>query len=213
MIQRFGRLMPVLFLLACTTFSALPVLAQPGNAGFEITPFVGYRFEGNVTIGDEFESIFEEGVDIDEGESFGVILDIPLTSGLQLEFLGSRQSTVAIRNGGIFNPTFEIGDIDVTYAHVGVAYNWRFGQVTPFIAAGVGATILDPDAPGSDDDTRASASLGGGVKIHLAEHFGLRLEGRGYWTDTEDGDRDDRCCRDEGGLFQGEALAGLVFSW
>lgn len=200
-------------LFAGFAFSSPPVAAQSRGAGFELTPFVGYRFEGNVTIGDAFESIFDEGVDIDRGESFGLILDIPLTSGLQLEFLGSRQSTQAVRNGGIFNPTVEIADLDVTYAHVGVAYNWRFGQVTPFIAGSVGATILEPDLPRSSNETRGSASLGGGIKIHLGEHLGIRLEGRGYWTDTEDGNDRDNCCEDQGGLFQGEALAGLSFSW
>jgi|CXWL01.1.fsa_nt_gi opacity protein-like surface antigen len=209
-IERLFRLAPASLLVA---FAALPAAAQSSDASFELTPYFGYRFEGNVTIGDSFDSIFDEGVDIDEGESFGVILDIPLTHGLQLEFLGSRQSTQAIRSGGIFNPSIDIADIDVTYAHVGLAYNWRFGQVTPYLAGSVGATILDPDLPNSDNETRASASLGGGVKIHLAEHVGIRLEGRAFWTDTEDGNGDDRCCEDEGGLFQGEALAGLIFSW
>lgn len=198
--------------LVALAFSSLPAFAQGGPGGFELTPFGGYRFEGNVTIGDQFESIFDEGVDIDEGASYGVILDIPLSSGWQLEFLGSRQSTQAIRDGGLFNPRRAVADLDVTYAHVGVAYNWRFGQVTPFFAGSVGATLLDPDLPNADSETRASASLGGGVKVRLGEHIGVRLEGRGFWTDTEDGGNDD-CCQDEGGLFQGEALAGLVFSW
>lgn len=199
-----------LALFALAVFPAVAASAQSGD--FELTPFVGYRFEGNVTIGDAVDSIFDEDVDLDEGESFGIILGIPLSSGWQLEFLGSRQSTQAVRDGGLFNPRREVADLDVTYAHVGVAYNWRFGQVTPFIAGSVGATILDPDSARADNETRASASLGGGLKIHLAEHVGIRLEGRGFWTDTEDGEQDD-CCEDEGGLFQGEALAGLVFSW
>lgn len=199
-----------LSLVALAVCPAFAASAQRGD--FELTPFAGYRFEGNVTIGDAFESIFDEDVDIEEGESFGVILGIPLSSGWQLEFLGSRQSTQAVRDGGLFNPRREVADLDVTYAHVGIAYNWRFGHVTPFVTGSVGATILDPASSQADNETRGSASLGGGIKIHLAEHIGIRLEGRGYWTDTEDGERDD-CCEDEGGLFQGEALAGLVFSW
>jgi hypothetical protein len=80
---------------------------------------------------------------------------------------------------------------------------------------------LKPDIRGVSADNRFSASAGVGVKIPINPNFGIRLEGRGYFTsldnNTGDNGRCDyyRCYNDYYGhdLYQGEANVGFVISF
>ncbi len=205
---------------------ASPSLAQSGNPSgygtartggqFELTPYVAYRFGGEVRSNDDYHDRYDS-TDIDESEAYGVTLDVPVAGGFSIELLVSRQQTQAQFDEGLFEPSFSLGDIDVTYGHVGALYQWHLGQARPFVVGSIGGTLFDPSFPGADDETRVSIGLGGGVKVFFAEHFGVRLEGRGFWTDVDDGnhrDRDRYRYGDDGStLFQGEASAGLIFAW
>ena len=106
--------------------------------------------------------------------------------------------------------------------NVGMLFQTTDNDVVPFFVASAGITRLDPDVPGADSEERFSMSLGGGVKILFNDHFGLRLEGRGYFTLIDDYDSgcydDDFCCDcgyyDSGtSLSQGEASVGMIFAW
>lgn len=214
-------------LLALLGPAAVPAAAQPTygpagaqpargqGGGVELTPYVAYRFGGEIDTDDRFFRDDDDDTDIEEGEAFGLILDVPLRDGFMLELLVSHQETEAEIDEGLFEPSVGLGDVSVTYGHVGILYGWRLGQVEPFVVGSLGGTLIDPDLPGSDEETRFSLGFGGGVKLFFAEHVGLRVEARGFWTDLgDDDDFDDRFDRDDGsGLFQGEATAGLIFTW
>ena len=75
----------------------------------------------------------------------------------------------------------------------------RGSRVQPYLTVGVGPAIFNPTAAAEAharlvDPTYHSANLkdnlqvalnyGGGVKFHLSEHFGLRLDVRGFWFAT-----------------------------
>jgi hypothetical protein len=49
----------------------------------------------------------------------------------------------------------------------------------------LGLTHVDPTRPGFDEGWAISGAVGGGTRIPLSERFGLRLEGRGYFTFEE----------------------------
>lgn len=206
----------------CTTAASVFVLlllalavVPPAHARtdrFELTPYVSYRFGGEVH-DDGYYRNRNDSTDIDETEAYGITLDIPLPAGLALEFLVSRQQTSAQFDNGLFEPSTNLGDIDVTYAHVGVLYQWDVGQVVPFVVGSIGGTIFDPSFPGADSETRLSLGLGGGVKVFFAEHVGVRLEGRGFWTDFEDNGDRYHYGDDNRTLYQGEASVGLIFAW
>lgn len=201
----------LLFLLL--TFTAAPaVMAQVSR--FEVTPIAGYRFNGEVNVADD--DLFDEDAEIDEGTALGVLVDIPLSENWQLELLANRQESSFIVDEGLLSPTVELGDVRLEYLHAGILYQWGLGQVLPFITFSGGVARIRPEFDDLDAENRLSASLGGGVKIFFNRNVGVRLEGRGYWTDLGSDDDDRRGRRrydDDDGLYQGEASAGLIFAW
>ena len=200
--------------LALPTLLSILALAPPilGAANIEITPFAAYRFGGEIEADDN--ALFSMDVDVDESDAFGVLLGIPVNPGLQIELLYSEQQTELVANDNLFAPQVGLTDVDVTYFHVGVTWQWHFDRVQPFVAGGLGIGRVDPGVPGTDDD-RFSMNFGGGVKIMTSPHVGVRFEGRTYWTNTSDDDYWDDWDDYNGwnDLVQGEVKVGLVLAF
>ncbi len=190
------------------------------NYRFEFTPTASYRFGGTLYAGES--SLFTNDVKVKDSSAYGLTFDIPLASNIQLELLANRQSSTLRFDQGLFGGTSNVADIDVSYYHVGVLWQWGDGPVVPFVVASLGDTNLNPDVPGASSNDRFSASLGGGVKVFFNDNIGLRFEGRGFWTDVG-GSNNNRHRRDScyyndnycyGNNFsQGQASIGLIFAW
>ncbi|MGH9360358.1 MAG: outer membrane beta-barrel protein [Thermoanaerobaculia bacterium] len=203
------RTAPLCALLAL--LAAAPALAQTPQR-FELTPLVGYRLAGEVdSIDDE---LGRSDVEIDESASVGFTFDIPLNPGFQLELMARHQDSAFVADAGVLDPTEELGDVSITQAHAGLLLQWGPGQVNGFVVLSGGISTIDPEGAGLDSETRLSGSLGGGVKVFFNRNFGLRLEGRGYWTDfaAEDDGRRRRRTYDDA-LVQGEGSVGLIVAW
>jgi hypothetical protein len=200
------------FILA---FLLIPALASAQPGQFEITPFAGYRLGGEFNAADN--DLFDRDLDaeIEESAIYGVIVGIPLGLNWKLELLANRQESTFIIDEGLFAPTEELGDVTLTHYHAGFTYEWGLGQVNPFFTGTLGLARIQPDFPELNAENRFSGSLGGGAKIFFSPNVGIRLEGRGYWTDlgTDWRDRYDRYDSDSDGLFQAEASGGLIFSF
>lgn len=202
--------------LLFTVLLLVPVATFAQAHRFEVTPVAGYRFDGDF---DTDEGLFDErNVQVDEGTVFGLIFDVPLNPYLQVEFIANRQNTQFTADPGLFTPERDLGDVTIDLYHAGILFQWGPGQVVGFFSTGLGVGRIDPDLPDLESETRFSGNFGGGVKIFLAENIGLRLDGRFYWVDLgsfDDHDHDHHHDGDfeSGGLFQGEASAGLIFSW
>jgi hypothetical protein len=200
-----------LFLLPAAVF------AQHGrldSGRFELTPFAGYRLQGDFDASSRDNAFRDLNVEVEEGGIFGVLFDIPLNRNWSIELLANRQESSFIIDDGLFERETELGDVTLTYAHAGLLFQWGYGQVNPFITGSIGLARIEPEFDELDADDRFSSSFGGGVKIFLADNVGLRLEARGYWTDLDTGfeDRFDRY--DEGdGLFQAEGSLGLIIAF
>lgn len=202
-----------LFLLPAAAF------AQRGyieTGRFELTPFAGYRLQGDFDASSSDGAFGDLNVEVEEGGFYGAIFGIPLNRSWSIELLANRQESSFIIDEGLFDPEDDLGDVTLTYAHVGLLFQWGYGQVNPFITGSLGLARIEPEFDELDADDRFSTSFGGGVKIFLADNIGLRLEARGYWTDLdtdfEDDDRFDRY--DEGdGLFQAEGSVGLIIAF
>jgi opacity protein-like surface antigen len=201
------QLLFALFVLTAS-FSAI---AQP--VGVEITPMVGFRTGG--TIAYDVTNVFGDDVKTDDSATFGLIVDIDLSRYWQLELLANHQKSDLEYRGNLFEPDIQLGDMDVTYWHVGINYRYIAGNVHPFIGLTVGGATLDPKLEGLDSENRFSGSLGGGVKVFLHRNIGIRLEGRGYWTSIDE--RSATCCngywsQDED-FLQAEASVGVIFAF
>ncbi|NNG47038.1 MAG: porin family protein [Deltaproteobacteria bacterium] len=189
----------VIPLLAFLVLLPTPVRA---DWGAELTPFAGFRFGGS----------FEDNttgldLDVDEGESFGLILDVRATHETEYELFYSVQKTT-LQGEGLFagEPLF---DLDIHYLHIGGTYLFPGERVRPFIGAGLGLTYFSPDGPGLDSEINFSLSLGGGVKIPISKRVGLRFEGRGFLTILPD--NTDIFCVSSGGAACAVRVQGDVF--
>jgi len=180
----------------------------------EFTPLYGYTFSGglkDVDTGEEFK--------IDDADYYGGMLDIRLSEMTQLEFFFSRQETELKSDEGLFTGQ-TLFDLDVDYYHVGGTYLILDGPWQPFVVGTLGATLLNPDAPGTDSLTKFSFSLGGGVRYLPTKYLGLYLAGRGFLTFIGG----DTLWRSESGattiiidttgdLWQFQLQAGLIFAF
>ena len=192
----------------------MSTFAQEQSFDFEITPFGAYRYGGEFKETDRNFSI-----DLDDGESFGLILNARHSHNTQWEILYSRQETSASTTGlGLSDPKL---DITIEYLQAGGTYLWDGDTVRPFLAATLGVSQVDITTPGYDSDSFFSFSLGLGFQVAPTNRLGLRLEARGYGTllDSssdlfcEFGPSNNICVvRIDGTImWQVEALAGIVF--
>jgi opacity protein-like surface antigen len=202
--------------LAALILTALPSAAR--SQTIEITPLVGYRFGGSLQAAPGTGGGSESGVEleVDDAAAFGVQLGYRVGEG-EIELLYARQNT-QLQTADIFTgaPVFELA---LETWQIGGTY--LFGdddaRARPFVAVGLGLTRLLPNPSGLSDETRFSASFGAGVKLWLGHHFGIRLEGRGFFT-VLDSDSRSFCDSDRGCLIrttgselsQAEARAGLI---
>jgi opacity protein-like surface antigen len=206
----FRKILTLVILLVL----AVPALAQEQSFDFEITPFGAYRYGGRFE--DAGSSL---SIELDDGESYGLILNARHSPTTQWEILYSHQQTDANTAGlGLSEP---ILDIDVDYLHAGGTYLWDGDKARPFLAATLGVTQVDIGNAGYDSDSFFSFSLGLGLQLSPSNRLGMRLEARGYGT-LLDADSDLFCefgpsnnicaVRIDGTImWQVEAIAGIVF--
>jgi len=190
-------------------YSVIAVLFfGPVYADIELTPFVGYRIGGDLTDEDS-----DTDQDLDEGASYGFILNIQDKENTQYEFIYSRQSSsLDISSAGSFSSL----DLDVHYFQIGGAYLFEGKESRPYLSFTLGAAYLDPDQ-GYDSSTEFSYSLGGGMRWYLLDNMGLRFDVRTYGIVTDSASRvfcrGGRCVAhySGSGINQFEASLGLIF--
>jgi len=165
--------------------------------------------------------LFDTDVKIDDSETYGVAIDIPLSRGFQVELLANRQESAFRANGGLFENDRRLADVSIENYQAGILWQWGGGQVNPFVVATLGVAKLDPDVAGAASENRFAGTLGGGVKVFFSRNIGLRFEGRGYWADLGgddfgDCDRHGNYCYDynyDQDLYQFEGAVGLIISF
>jgi hypothetical protein len=182
---------------------------------FELTPLVGYRWGG--TIFSDTTRLFGQDVDSASNGDYGLDFGIPLgVTNMKLELMVNRQDTHLTTGGGLFEPDNRVADFHVTYYHAGLMIPFSESRnATPFFIVSAGVGNLDPDISGVSPSNRFSASAGVGVKVPVGDNFGVRLEGRGYFTSLGGDDSGCHRCNDNGGhdFYQGEVNLGFVISF
>jgi hypothetical protein len=184
---------------------------------FELTPIAGYTWGGTIY---SYQSVFNQDVEAASHGHFGVNFGIPVGHDMKLALLVMRQDTdLQTAGGGVFSPNNTVGAFHVTYYQAGLEV--PFAQSRTAIPYGVftaGVANLDPDIKGLSADTGFSGSLGVGVKLPLSRNFGMRFEGRGFFTWLDNGnDYNDCHCgyyyNGGDGFYQGQVNMGFVFSF
>jgi hypothetical protein len=177
--QRFARLSLFLIiglsLVAGETYSQTYGTQRYGRKKFEIVPYGGFFFSGNVNTGGG-------SLNVKDSYNYGLILDIAVQREVMLELSWSQSENdveVINRLGVIEDRT----KVNTTYLQVGANYAFGRKNVRPFGVFTIGAVYFSP-AGGTnqiysyEDRWSFAMSMGGGVKIYLSEAIGIRLQGR-----------------------------------
>jgi outer membrane protein with beta-barrel domain len=201
----------VLFLavVACASANAEDTNAPPTK--FSIGAFIGYRGGG-------------EGTDVNTGahyqlapaQSYGLVADFRVSPDTEVELLWSQQNTRVQQTSPVNAQLF---DVNVGYYQIGGSYLFTNEGVQPFMVASMGVTYFSPQQPGYQNETKFSFGIGGGVKVPVGRHFGLRLEARAYGTVLENNSSavctNGSCLIHVSGnlMWQYEANAGVYLSF
>jgi hypothetical protein len=152
------------------------------------------------TMGGSFDEEDDEGGDtgislnLKESPSFAMAVNTDYEQGSEFEIYYSRQSTeLEVDDGTLSGDT--LFDLDVHYLQIGgmvilTQMKDVFGETLfqpngfcdPYIVATVGVAHFRPDDSDYDPETRFSASLGFGTRLRVTDHFGFRMEARGFAT-------------------------------
>ncbi len=180
----------------------------------EVVGFAGYRMGGDFNV-----AATDTDADLDDHGSFALAVDIARDDYSQYELFYSSQDSQLAQD----SPIGPAG-VKVEYLQIGGTLAVSDRPVfTPYITAGLGVTRFSPDAPGTDDSSHFSFSVGGGLRFPLSQRFSLRLEARGHLTfvDTDtalfcaSGAFGGVCALEGNGstFIQYELLAGAAFAF
>jgi Outer membrane protein beta-barrel domain len=181
--------------------------APSANSESSVTLYGGGRFGGSVT-----NSTTNSSIDLKNGSSFGLAVDIGLDRNRQAELFYSQQDTALTRS-----PSSQpIGFALHNYHIGGTAFIDGIGSGV-YVMGGIGGTTATPKGSGLNSGTFFSGNLGVGWMVPLAKHVGLRFEARGYGI-ALNGSGSLFCGGTAGctvavkgnGLFYAEALGGVA---
>ncbi len=141
--------------------------------GLELMPFGGYRFGG-----DFFELATGHPADLDGSPALGFVVNVPLSSGLQVEALVTQQRARVPAVAVPVDPE-ALRRVTVGHAQVGGLQELSGGRIRPFLTGVLGLTHYASDG---NSGVRFNVGAGGGVKLFPVAHVGLRLDGRVYTT-------------------------------
>jgi hypothetical protein len=152
-----------------------PLAQQPAEATrFEISPFYGCRFGGEVQ--NPFPG---RTYGFRDSEAYGLFLDVAPrpNSPAKFELLWSRQDS-SVNLQGLAG----LGRVDLSIDQIQIGGSLERGgqHLREYVSLLAGATYYSTDGYGSD--TRFSLGLGGGVKYFLIRNLALRADLRGFCT-------------------------------
>ena len=183
-------------------------LAAPASAQtVEVAPFAGYRVGGDL-----FELVTNHPLDLDGAPAFGGTVSVETSDGFWFEALFTHQQAEIDLPGGPSAPPARTRAV-VNHWLAGGRQDFGTDRARPFLTGFVGLTHY---GAAGDDEVRFTLGAGGGVKVGLQRHLGLRLDGR-VFTTFVDVDGAAAC---SGGcivglnvnvVWQAEFTAGLVF--
>lgn len=186
--SRLRSLSVAIAVLGANVIAVPAIAAEPERDfnRFEFTPYAGYMTGG------EFEDPTDGSErDLDEATHRGLIVDIAADDWRHYELLFADMDSEV--DG---TTPFDMG---VQYLHIGgIVSHPTARHVIPYFGMTIGATRFSPDQAGLDDETKFSFSVGGGLRIPITQHFGVRLDARAFATvlDSEG----DLFCVSEGGV-------------
>jgi Outer membrane protein beta-barrel domain len=205
----FGLVVSLIVFVWPTTYASAQS-TPPANKESSVTVYGGGRFGGSVT-----DSTNNASVDLKNGASFGLAVDIGLDRSRQVEVFYSQQDT-ALTSGAFPSQSGRVGLTLRNYHVGGTAFIDEIGSGA-YVMGGIGGTTATPKVNDLNSETFFSGNLGVGWMVPLGRQVGLRFEARGYAIALR-GNGALFCGGAAGctvavrgqGLFYGEVLAGVA---
>jgi Outer membrane protein beta-barrel domain len=173
------------------------------------TVYGGDRFAGSVR-----DSTTDSTINLRNGSSFALALDIGLDQNNQIEVFYSQQNS-ALTSGAFSSKANNIGLTLYNYQIGGTDFIEEVGRGL-YVVGGLGGTTVKPDRSDLNSETFFSGNVGIGWMVPIGAHVGLRFEARGYGILLNN--KSAVFCGGAAGctiaikgnaVFQGEALAGI----
>jgi hypothetical protein len=143
------------------------------NNESSVTLYGGGRFGGSVT-----DSTTDSSIDLKNGASLGLAVDIGLDRSRQVELFYSHQDT-ALASGAFSLQSANVGLTLHNYHIGGTAFIDEIGSGV-YVMGGIGGTTATPKGSGLNSATFFSGNLGVGWMVPIGKHVGFRFEARGY---------------------------------
>lgn len=205
--------------LAGSLAGAAAASAQLRSGTVEINPFAGYLFGGSFAGDRDFRDNFNRAhLDVDDDVTYGGRVGYNLTSLLEFEAQYSRTDTQFVLRQRHFDD-LPLGNLRIDYFLAYATINFGHRRVVPYFTIGAGGANLVPNVQDtrSTAEVRFTTSAGGGIKVFLTPHFGIRLDGRAYSTWL--GDHSHVFCDSQGAcvnqnwLTNGEGTGGFIIAF
>lgn len=149
------RLRAVAGLCALMTLGAIRAGAQT----VEVSPVAGVRLGGDL-----FEVAAGRALDVDAAPLVGGTLNVDLGEGLSVEGIYTHQWT---KDAGL--------RLTIDQWLAGARQEYGIGRARPFLSGLFGFTRY---ASNGDGELRFTVTAGGGLKVAMQRHVGLRLDSR-----------------------------------
>jgi opacity protein-like surface antigen len=212
------RYVVVLALIAAVM---VPAVAQAQETRFEVTPYASWRHGNDIT------DVSGIAINLESGVAYGFMVDVNVTSNLQIEFIYSYRRTGAelfIPNnlpepGPVGTVPLE-GNVDYTQGGVLYQFDLANPKIKPFIVGTLGvASMRSTDRDASN--LQFSWSGGIGAKFMFSRNIGIRTEYRIFSTSTNFVGRGGWCdwwgfCYTfltDKRLYQSQLAAGLIVAF
>ncbi len=184
---------PIFLILFVLVWLPAETFAQDHR--WELTPTLGYRWGGTITVdADAYEPaprLVE--INLETGGEFGLRLGVLLSRSFELELMYSFQSAELKDKDGLFGeepggttPEGVTGtlDTDVATWQLGLTWHILTGSTRPFLTLAAGESSITSDTP-LPDETALTYGLGAGVKIAMSSRLGMLFEVRYNRSDTD----------------------------
>jgi len=207
-------MMRKLVMVGLVLLAPLGALAQGTANTVELTPLVGYMFGDTLARGTT--STFDFDVTIDDATAYGLRAGYRFNENWGLEgTLIHERADLVTGHGELFGGQSTIGQIDVTTGEIGVEGSFGHHRFVPFLAGGIGATVLDPRLAGMSSDTRFTVGLGTGFKLFFTPKLALRFDWRAHGVNVGDRRQDchwwEDCAHNDEWITLKEVSLGLTF--
>jgi hypothetical protein len=147
---------------------------------FEVTGQIG----GEINSGVDLSTSLFQRLEVRNGLNYGVTAGYLRWEHFGVEFQWNRNHADTVAqpiNGGNSIKLFNLAQ-NQYIGNVLFHFINKDRSLRPFVFVGLGANSLSTNRSGVSGSTRVVASLGGGVKLNMSRHFGLR--GQIKWTPT-----------------------------